>query len=116
MSCGMCGTIFLLGTDWAQVMFARLLLLLVLPTDARRSLAEVSPGIEVSWNMMEHDGTIPWKHTMEPYHGTIWKPFLSQVIHERSCWPCTPIPQGVRAGHSGRTILLEIEDDMLNMS
>lgn len=53
---------------------------------------------------------------MEPYHGTIWNPFLSQVIHERSCWPCTPIPQGVRAGHSGRTILLEIEDDMLNMS
>ena len=44
--------------------------------------------------------------------GTIWNPFLSQVIHERSCWPCTPIPQGVRAGHSGRTILLEIEDDM----
>ena len=41
VSCGMCGTIFLLGTDWAQVMFARLLLLLVLPTDARRSLAEV---------------------------------------------------------------------------
>ena len=63
VSCGMCGTIFLL-CYWAQVMFARLLLLLlVLPTDARRSLAAGS--LAGYRGLMEHDGTIPWNH-MEP--------------------------------------------------